>query len=117
MGFEGNFYDREAHRSVDIAKEYLYNTNGKLRYTVVNMKLSAEKLQESIGKTIEVFSEGCDPVAETHYGRSRGDASEIDVKVYFYSDRKIPEGEIIEVEITEAMDFDLMGEAVEKHMK
>lgn len=90
------------------------------RYDILmrtQVDISAAKLQEMIGKTIEVFCEGFDPVAETHYGRSRGDAPEIDGKVYFYSDRKIPEGEIIEVEITEAMDFDLMGEAVEKHMK
>ena len=90
------------------------------RYDILmrtQVDISAAKLQEMIGKTIEVFCEGFDPVAETHYGRSRGDAPEIDGKVYFYSDRKIPEGEIIEVEITEAMDFDLMGEAAEKHMK
>ncbi|MBQ1208645.1 MAG: hypothetical protein IIX65_08945, partial [Lachnospiraceae bacterium] len=57
MGFEGNFYDREAHRSVDIAKEYLYNTNGKLRYTVVNMKLSAEKLQEFLSRQDPVWTQ------------------------------------------------------------
>ena len=57
MGFEGNFYDREAHQSVDIAKEYLYNTNGKLRYTVVNMKLSAEKLQELLSRQDPVWTQ------------------------------------------------------------
>ncbi len=90
------------------------------RYDILmrtQVDISAAKMQEMIGKTVEVFCEGFDPVAETHYGRSRADAPEIDGKVYFWSDRKIPEGEIIEVEITESMDFDLMGEAVEKHMK
>jgi len=90
------------------------------RYDILmrtQVDISAAKLEEMIGKTVEVFCEGFDPVAETHYGRSRADAPEIDGKVYFWSDRKIPEGEIIEVKITESMDFDLMGEATEKHMK
>lgn len=90
------------------------------RYDILmrtQVDISAEKLQGMIGKTIEVFCEGFDPVAETHFGRSRADAPEIDGKVYFYSDRKIPEGEILMVKITEAMDFDLMGEAVERYMK
>lgn len=90
------------------------------RYDILmrtQVDISAEKLQDMIGKTIEVFCEGFDPVAETHYGRSRADAPEIDGKVYFYSDRRIPEGEILPVTVTEAMDFDLMGEAVERHMK
>ena len=104
-------YDFEDQIDEDVKQE---------RYDILmrtQVDISAEKLQAMIGKTVEVFCEGFDPVAETHFGRSRADAPEIDGKVYFWSDRKIPEGEIIEVEITEAMDFDLMGEAVEKHMK
>lgn len=90
------------------------------RYDILmrtQLEISAEKLADMIGKKIEVFCEGFDPVAETHYGRSRGDAPEIDGKVYFTSDRRISEGEIVEVEITGSLDFDLTGEATERYLK
>lgn len=90
------------------------------RYDILmrtQLDISAEKLTDMIGKKLEVFCEGFDPVAETHYGRSRGDAPEIDGKVYFTSDRRISEGEIIEVEITGSLDFDLTGEATERYLR
>ena len=36
---------------------------------------------------------------------------EIDGKVYFTSSRKLGEGEMVEVRITEAIDYDLVGVA------
>ncbi len=90
------------------------------RYDIImqtQLEISAEKMQAYIGRTLDVFCEGYDPVAETHYGRSFADAPEIDGKVYFSSDRRIEEGEIIPVEITGSLDFDLTGEAVERYLK
>ena len=68
--------------------------------------------QKKLHKTIKVICEGFDPVAETHYGRSAADAPEIDGKVYFTAPGKIPEGEFVNVRITEIMDYDLIGELV-----
>ena len=68
-----------------------------------------------VGKTIKVMCEGYDPVAESHFGRSYAEAADIDGKVWFSVKRKdlrIAEGEMIDVKITEAMDYDLVGEAV-----
>ena len=60
-----------------------------------------------------VLCEGYDPVAESHFGRSAADAPDIDGKVYFSAQRRVAEGEFVSVRITEAMDYDLIGEAEE----
>ena len=71
--------------------------------------------QTRVGKTIRVMCEGFDPVAESHYGRSYAEAADIDGKIWFsvkQPNLRIAEGEIIDVKITEAMDYDLVGEAL-----
>lgn len=68
---------------------------------------------QKIGKTVKVLCEGFDPVAETYYGRSEADAPEIDGKVYFSSSKKLAEGQFLTVKITDAVDYDLFGEAIE----
>jgi len=90
------------------------------RYDILmrtQLEISARKMASFIGREIEVFCEGFDPVAETHFGRGRADAPDIDGKVYFTSDRKVVEGEIVTVKITDAMDYDLVGESTERHFK
>ena len=69
--------------------------------------------EEKIGRTVTVLCEGFDPVAESHFGRSAADAPDIDGKVYFSAPRRVAEGEFVTVRITEAMDYDLIGEAEE----
>ena len=68
--------------------------------------------QKKLGKTVKVLCEGFDPVAETYFGRSEADAPEIDGKVYFSSKKKLREGQFVTVKITEAIDYDLFGNAV-----
>lgn len=67
-----------------------------------------------VGKTVHVLCEGFDVVAEAYYGRTEYDAPEIDGKVYFTSPagHKYSEGEFVDVKITEAMDYDLVGETI-----
>ena len=72
-----------------------------------------EDLAEAkVGSVVNVLCDGFDAVAEVYYGRSYADAPDVDGKVYFTSKRKINPGAFIEVKITEALDYDLVGEAV-----
>lgn len=66
-----------------------------------------------IGKTFTVLCEGFDEVSEAYFGRSYRDAAEIDGKVWFTSKKRINEGDFVEIVITEAMDYDLVGEIAE----
>ena len=70
--------------------------------------------ESNIGKTVTVIYEGFDELSQTHFGRSYADAPEIDGKIYFKLRKRLPleVGELVNVKITEAIDYDLVGERV-----
>lgn len=76
----------------------------------INSKLNEAK----IGHTVTVLCEGYDVVSEMYYGRSYADAPDIDGKIYFTCPKRLKnfEGKFINVKITSALDYDLIGEAV-----
>ena len=85
------------------------------RYDVLmktQLGISEEFNRSRVGKTLPVLCEGFDPVAESYYGRSPGEAADIDGKVWFTSPRPVNEGEILDVKITDSMDYDLVGETI-----
>ncbi len=87
------------------------------RYDIVmqtQLEVSERFNESRIGTTVKVMCEGYDPVAGSHYGRSYAEAADIDGKIWFSVSNpqlRIAEGEMIDVRITEAMDYDLVGEA------
>ena len=75
--------------------------------------VNEEIIRKNIGKTLTVLVDGFDTVAEVYYARSFADAPDVDGRVYFKSERKIAPGEFVNVKITEALDYDLVGEISE----
>ena len=75
--------------------------------------VNEEKIAENIGKVLTVLVDGYDEVAEVYYARSYADAPDVDGKVFFKSETPISAGSFVDVEITEALDYDLIGEIVE----
>lgn len=71
--------------------------------------ISEELSEEKIGTVMTVLVEGFDEVIKSHFGRTYGDSVEIDGKVFFKADKKIPEGTFTKVKIEQAMAFDLFG--------
>ena len=85
------------------------------RYDILmqtQLTVSEEKIAENIGKTLTVLVDGFDEVAEVYYARSFADAPDVDGRVYFKTEKTINPGEFVDVEITEALDYDLVGELV-----
>lgn len=83
------------------------------RYDILmqtQLTVTEEKNEKYIGREMKVLCDGYDSVAEVYYGRSEGDAPDVDGKVYFKSKRKINPGAFVWVKITEALDYDLVGE-------
>lgn len=78
----------------------------------IQLSVSEKKLASMVGKKIEVLCEGFDTVSGVHFGRSRADAPDVDGKVYFTAPKKVSAGRFVEVEITEALDYDLFGEMI-----
>ncbi len=66
-----------------------------------------------IGKILTVAVEGFDKYGECYFGRSRYDAPDIDGKIFFASEIPLGIGDFVEVEITDALDYDLMGMCIE----
>ena len=78
---------------------------------LMQTEISLSKNREKIGKTIEVIVDGKDDDG-SYYGRSSYDAPEIDNAVLFTSEKELHEGDFINVKITDAFDYDLVGEAL-----
>ena len=73
--------------------------------------ISEELNQNKIGKVFEVIVDEMQTEGE-YIGRTRYDAQEIDNEVSFVSERRLVPGDIIKVKITEAYEYDLVGEEV-----
>ncbi len=75
---------------------------------------SQEKMERYVGRKLEVLVDGVSEESELLLeGRHKGQAPEVDGTVYLGNAVDFPEvgaGDIVEVEITEAYDYDLSGE-------
>ncbi len=76
------------------------------------MTISAEKNSEKQGKTVEVLIEGWDDYIKCYFGRTPADAPEIDGKIFFMANEPLVIGDFVKVEITDSIEYDLLGEAV-----
>jgi ribosomal protein S12 methylthiotransferase len=65
-----------------------------------------------IGHDYPVFVEGCDPEHGLYTGRSYGESPDIDGAIQFGSSSTIALGDLVNVRITGASEYDLMGETV-----
>lgn len=75
-------------------------------------RISQEWLAAQIGKTVTVLVESFDKYAECWFGRTAADAPDIDGKVFFTSSRSLSAGDMVQVTITDYMDWDLIGECL-----
>ena len=80
------------------------------RLMLTQQAISAALMRKRVGETCEVLVEGYR--RGRWYGRSRLEAPEIDGKVLFASQKKLKPGEYVSVHITDASEYDLIGEAV-----
>jgi ribosomal protein S12 methylthiotransferase len=75
------------------------------QFMAMQQKISADKLQAKIGKTIEILIDEVDESGAI--GRSSADAPEIDGKVYLDGVTDLNPGDFVEAEVTGADDYDL----------
>lgn len=74
------------------------------------MHVSHEKMLSHVGKTLEVVIEETVPGENIFIGRTQFDAPEIDGVVYVHTDQVLEIGTFVMVTITDAMEYDLIGE-------
>jgi ribosomal protein S12 methylthiotransferase len=80
------------------------------RFMQTQQKVSAERLQQKVGKVIKVIIDEVDE--EGALGRSMADAPEIDGAVYLNDEFNVAPGDIVDVEIEHADEYDLWGSVV-----
>lgn len=72
-------------------------------------KISGEINQTFLGKVIDVLIE--EKAGDAYLGRSQYDAPEVDGQVYVTSEKELNPGELIPVNITDTLEYDLIGKA------
>ena len=86
----------------------------KIRRAEIIMDIQSRRVAENneakIGTIQEVLVEGYDDYIKCYFGRTRGDAPEIDAKVFFCTDGVgLADGDMVKVEITDTIEYDLLG--------
>ena len=74
--------------------------------------ISNELNKEKIGKVVSVIAEGYDEENLCYVGRSFADTIEVDGMAYIYSDEELFAGDIAEVKIVDAHEYDITGKVV-----
>ena len=77
------------------------------RFMQLQQKISTQKLQAKIGKTLAVIIDEVDE--EGAIGRSMADAPEIDGVVYLNEENQVKVGDIVQVNIEHSDEYDLWG--------
>ncbi|MFP4472839.1 MAG: 30S ribosomal protein S12 methylthiotransferase RimO [Candidatus Omnitrophota bacterium] len=80
------------------------------RLMAVQQEIALELNQGMIGRELEVLIEGYDADRSVAYGRSEYDAPDVDGLVYVRGGQECRPGDMIKVRISEALEYDLIGE-------
>lgn len=83
------------------------------RLMELTARISAEKLEAKIGRTIDVIIDAVDDETGGATGRSKADAPEIDGEVHLRDAGHLSTGDIVRVEVEDADEHDLFGVPVE----
>lgn len=81
------------------------------RFMAHQQQISAARLQQKIGREIEVLVDEVD--TDGAIGRSEADAPEIDGMVFLESARPLRPGDLVRAQVTNADEYDLWAEVIE----
>ena len=84
--------------------EIVMNQQTEIRYTYLQKKLGTIQL---------ALVEGFDKWSDCYFGRTAEDAPDVDGKIFFTSPKKLFPGQYVRVRLTDTLDYDFIGEAVE----
>ena len=76
--------------------------------------ISEHDNEKKLGKVLEAVVEGFDKYAECYFGRCKSDAPDIDGKAFFTSEKALEIGQYISIKVTDTLDYDLIGEVVDR---
>ena len=80
----------------------------------IQQKIAFEKTSAQIGRALEVMVEGALPEDGVYITRTYMDAPEVDGDVFVATDWNLMSGDFLNVKITGADEYDLIGEVIEE---
>jgi ribosomal protein S12 methylthiotransferase len=78
----------------------------------LQQEITADCNEQMIGKKLRVLIDGYMPENEVYVGRTYRDAPDVDGYIFVHSDRKLMSGDMIDVLVTGAYEYDLTGDEV-----
>ncbi|SKC74001.1 30S ribosomal protein S12 methylthiotransferase RimO [Maledivibacter halophilus] len=84
---------------------------------LIQRDISLKKNMDKIGKLYDILIEEKVENENVYIGRTEFDAPEVDGVVYLNSDTEISIGEFVRAKITDALEYDLIGEVVNEFSK
>jgi ribosomal protein S12 methylthiotransferase len=82
------------------------------RFMAAQQRISTARLRAKIGRTLEVIVDGTDEEGRP-VGRTKGDAPEVDGRVFLDGAERLPPGSIVPVRIEAADEYDLRGRVLD----
>ena len=109
------YSEEEGTKAAELPDQIPQEIKEKRRDIVMQQqdRIMQEWLAAQVGKTVTVLVESFDKYAECWFGRTASDAPDIDGKVFFTCETAVNAGDMVQVEITDYMDCDLIGECVQ----
>ncbi len=107
-------YSREEGTAAYNLKEQIPLALKKERFNMImscQQKISQDINKEFLGKVIDVLIDGQEK--DYYLGRSQYDAPEVDGLVYVGVSKELKAGDFVKVKITDTLEYDLVGEALE----
>ena len=81
----------------------------------LQQEISLEKCQEMIGRKLTVMIEGRVPDENAYVGRTYRDAPDVDGYLFLNTDLELMTGDFVEVRVTGALEYDLIGEICDEY--
>ena len=79
---------------------------------LAQQEIAFEKAEEMKGRVLDVLVEGRLPEEDIYIGRTYRDAPDVDGYVFIHAEEEMMSGDIVKVCITDAQDYDLVGDVI-----
>ena len=110
------FSKEDGTRAYDLPNQIAPNVKQRrFNAVMVQQKEISREINESfVGKTVKVMIDEKSPQEDAmlYYGRTQADAPDVDNQVMVRSEKTLAAGEFVNVKIEDALEYDLVGDAV-----